>query len=189
MLYLKLLLKHSLHYGITTGSANQRPNTPCIILRTDVIFQGVKDSNCFYPCQLVKLFLYSSFRHWPLILKIPNVHPLINQNKCRCWMRSNICSQQFGVFGVQKVRLFPCKSIVTLTSNLENLKGSGNISLSLIKIYFFVNFPYIFNKHGINDVQALHHTSRVVAITCKAFHQNCIKLMYDKNNEWQIYNI
>ena len=31
---------------ITTGSANQRPNTPCIRLWIDVIFRGLEDSYC-----------------------------------------------------------------------------------------------------------------------------------------------
>ena len=30
--------------AITTGSANQRPNTPCIRLLIDVIFRGLEDS-------------------------------------------------------------------------------------------------------------------------------------------------
>ena len=30
--------------AITTGSANQRPNTPCIRLWIDVTFRGLEDS-------------------------------------------------------------------------------------------------------------------------------------------------
>ena len=33
--------------AITTGSANQRPNTPCIRLWIDVTFRGLEDS---YKC-------------------------------------------------------------------------------------------------------------------------------------------
>ena len=33
--------------AITTGSANQRPNTPCIRLWIDVTFRGLEDSYCF----------------------------------------------------------------------------------------------------------------------------------------------
>ena len=35
--------------AITTGSANQRPNTPCIRLWTDVTFRGLEDSYCYTP--------------------------------------------------------------------------------------------------------------------------------------------
>ena len=31
--------------AITTGSANQRPNTPCIRLWIEVTFRGLKDSH------------------------------------------------------------------------------------------------------------------------------------------------
>ena len=33
--------------AITTGSANQRPNTPCIRLWIDVTFRGLEDSYSF----------------------------------------------------------------------------------------------------------------------------------------------
>ena len=47
--------------AITTGSANQRPNTPCIRLWIDVTFRGLEDS---YTTRT------SSFLH--KILKISN---------------------------------------------------------------------------------------------------------------------
>ena len=34
--------------AITTGSANQRPNTPCIRLWIDVTFRGLEDSYTTY---------------------------------------------------------------------------------------------------------------------------------------------
>ena len=49
--------------AITTGSANQRPNTPCIRLWIDVTFQGLKDS---YSTETAR------HKHSPFIgLKLP----------------------------------------------------------------------------------------------------------------------
>ena len=39
--------------AITTGSANQRPNTPCIRLWIDVTFRGLEDS--YIACMLTYL--------------------------------------------------------------------------------------------------------------------------------------
>ena len=39
--------------AITTGSANQRPNTPCIRLWIDVIIQGVENSHIIGPNSIV----------------------------------------------------------------------------------------------------------------------------------------
>ena len=46
--------------AITTGSANQRPNTPCIRLWIDVTFRGLEDS---YSYHKRKCSLQSNYIH------------------------------------------------------------------------------------------------------------------------------